>query len=94
LLEDLIVRYNKKLQVCRYLTRCIFLTYVFAQFSESVITGATADRAFPRPTDNSGGAVGTWKGGAQTGFSEGSTLDLTRFSPINLGTCKAPTACP
>jgi hypothetical protein len=61
-----------------------------------------ADRnaPFPRPADNSSyGAVGhlkfgTWKGNTKTGFSEGSTLDLTRFNPINLGTRKAPAACP
>jgi hypothetical protein len=60
-----------------------------------------ADRATPtpRPTDRSSyGAVGhlkfgTWKGSDKTGFSEGSTLDLTGFNPINLGARKAPMAC-
>jgi hypothetical protein len=67
------------------------------------VTGAVSpvDRlalgAYPSD-DSSYGPVGhlkfgKWKGPNRSGAYQGSTIDLTKFNPINIGARKAPTGC-
>jgi hypothetical protein len=65
------------------------------------VTGKASpiDRNLKRPADNSSydpiGRLkfGTWKGPDKSGFSEGTVLDVSSFSRINLGARKAHANC-